>query len=68
MTATEAQSKPTLTIIRSAQCYLVKHSDPSIKDLFGTDTLPTPFFHSMPVEKVLAEITRLNPDCVVLIG
>jgi hypothetical protein len=36
-----------------------------VQDLFGTDTIPTPFTHLARPEIVKAEIERLNPGCVV---
>ena len=32
-----------------------------IVDLFGTTTLPTPFTAAAPVDRVRAELERLNP-------
>jgi putative cell wall-binding protein len=39
-------------------------SDPSVKKLFGTDTLPTPF--DVLNAECLQTIQRLNPDCKVI--
>ena len=55
----------TLTIIKGEREWLVRHSDPEVKRLFGTDTLPTPFLLSMPLAQVQVRITQLNPDCYV---
>ena len=45
--------------------YMAKHSDPEIKELFGTDTLPTAFTAGAKMDDVVAEIQRLNPNCKV---
>lgn len=37
-----------------------------IVDLFGTDTLPTPFTDARPGEDVLARLQALNPDILVV--
>ena len=37
-------------------------------DLFGTDTLPTPFGQRYPAAKVLAHIKERNPQCTVTFG
>ena len=38
---------------------------PEIIDLFGTDTLPTPYTASTALATVIAEIQAKNPDAVV---
>ena len=43
-------------------------TDPEIRRLFGTDTLPTPYTSRAPAETVLAEVSRRNPDSVVTLG
>ena len=55
----------TITIKAGQREWLAVHTDPTIMDLFGTDTLPTPFLLATPREVVQAELMRLNPDCWV---
>lgn len=45
--------------------WMVKDSDPMVLDLFGTDTLPTPFSSPMPGGAVLARVQALNPGRTV---
>lgn len=61
-------TQQTLTVIRGNREWLVRHSDPEIQSLFGTDTLPTPYFLTMPVETVCAELLARNPNCAVLVA
>lgn len=62
-------SKQTIELIRddSANVWLARFSDPSIKARFGTDTLPTPFTASADRRDVLACVRERNPDCVVTV-
>lgn len=59
----------TLTIRRNEaeDCYSVVHSDPEVRDLFGTAILPTPFRLSADPAIVLDTIRRLNPDRRVIL-
>lgn len=36
-----------------------------VRELFGTDTIPTPYYGSYSADKVLAAIKANNPDCEV---
>lgn len=36
-----------------------------IVDVFGTDTLPTPFRQPISVDEVIKDLKRKNPDCRV---
>jgi len=45
-----------------------KVSDPTITELFGTDTIETPHLYAADSETVLAEITKLNPNCQVTLA
>lgn len=47
--------------------WMAKHSDHAIKELFGTDTLPTAFISLVPHETVLGIIRELNPNHKVII-
>lgn len=55
----------TITIKPGQQEWVAVHTDPTIMELFGTDTLPTPFLLSTPREVVQVELMQLNPDCWV---
>ena len=39
--------------------------NPTTKELFGTDTIPTAYSGQMPCGEVLARVKALNPDCNV---
>ena len=54
-----------LTIFKGDDLWLVRHNDPEVSRLFGTDTLPTPFQVSYPRDEVLIEISKRNPDRVI---
>ena len=45
--------------------WMSKDSDPEVKRLFGTDTLPTPFSTATPASQVFAVIQELNPGVEV---
>jgi hypothetical protein len=60
-----------LTLIRGANCWLLKFEGPhaqEVIDLFGTDTLPTPFTELADAATVQAEIKRLNAGAHVLLA
>ena len=40
-------------------------SDPQVKELFGTDTIPTAYTKTMPKSEVLRRVRALNPGCIV---
>lgn len=54
-------------LYRTQQGWMAKHNDPSIVDLFGTDTLPTAFTMHADEGEVLATIRDLNPKCCVVV-
>lgn len=56
----------TLMVFVTACSYMVRHDDPQVKDLFGTDTLPSAFGAGMPKEAVFAALRTLNPDAIIL--
>jgi hypothetical protein len=62
----------TLEITRgTATWWQVRYIGPhraKIVGLLNTDTLPLPFTEEANAETVLAEVSRLNPDCRVYIG
>lgn len=47
--------------------WMSQDNDQETFELFGTNTLPTPFFASMPAETVLQKIKALNPDKKVIL-
>ena len=55
----------TITLYRTADCWMARSTDPQVRKLFGTDELPTAFAARVPGDKVLREIRRLNPDAAV---
>ncbi len=57
----------TITLYRSAQAWMSVNSDPKVRDLFGTDVLPTAFPAAADESTVLARIQALNPDCEVTV-
>jgi hypothetical protein len=64
----EQTMKPTITLLLIDGCWMAKCSEPQILDIFGTDTIPTPFTSAYPMSAVLANISALNPHAVVGIG
>jgi len=57
----------TITLYRTAQCWMSRSTDPEVRELFGTDTLPTAFGAQVDAATVLTGIRRLNPDCDVTV-
>ena len=57
----------TLTVYPSVegQCWMIRSDDPSVVELFGTDTLPSSFTLDMGLPEVLNRLMQLNPDKVV---
>lgn len=45
-----------------------KNTDPQVKALFGTDTIPTAFTASASPEYVLARIKALNPNSIATLA
>lgn len=58
----------TIRLFRTAQGWMSQHSDPEVRRLFGTDTLPTPFTATAAGADVLNAVVRLNPDRVVFLS
>lgn len=55
----------TMRIYKQDKFWMVTDNDPKVLELFGTDTLPTPFAASTPVSLVLATLAKLNPDATI---
>lgn len=55
----------TITLFRTAQGWMSKHSDPQVRELFGTDTIPTAFTEK--ADSLFLTTQRLNPWCDVRI-
>jgi len=53
----------TLFLMRSG--WMMRDTDPEVKRLFGTDTLPTAFTPRADPAVVLSAIQKLNPDAEV---
>ena len=57
--------KNSIVLILKGNVWCAKHSDSRIKELFGTEILPTPFSSDAFPDTVQKKIARLNPDCEV---
>jgi hypothetical protein len=42
-------------------------NDPLLLELFGTDTLPTPYLAAMPVSEVITELQVRNPEHLIVL-
>ena len=47
--------------------WVAQHSNPQVKELFGSDTIPTAFRDTAPADTVRARIQELNPEEIVAI-
>lgn len=65
MNATQARS---IRLFKTADGWMSTDSDPQVRELFGTDTLPTPFLASSPASAVYDTIRQLNPDAVIYVS
>ena len=55
-----------IAISRGVDCYLARFvDDPEVIDLFGTDTLPTPFTLVADPADVVAVVAEKNPGASV---
>ena len=59
--------RPTITLFRQAGHWLAQHSDPTVREMFGTDTLPTAWADDTPARMVFARVAQLNPDAKVFV-
>ena len=57
----------TITLYLENGHWMAKHTDPDVRRLFGTDTIPTPYLNGCDPIALQLEITKLNPDCWVQI-
>lgn len=57
----------TIQLYRSGDSWMSRNSDPEVKRLFGTDTIPTAYRAACPAETVLRSIQALNPTTNVTI-
>ncbi len=55
----------TITISVKKGIYVATFSDPKVIQLFGSDTINTPYPASVAASQVLAELKQRNPDCEV---
>ena len=55
----------TIGLYKSDGIWMAQHSDPAIKELFNTNTIPTPYRATVPASVVKTEIQALNPERVV---
>jgi len=54
-----------ITLFRANGSWNVRSTDPEIKRLFGTDTIPAPYTDKAAPEVVRTTIERLNPQAIV---
>jgi len=55
----------TIELFLVGNCWMSRSNDPKVRELLGTDTVPTAFMAAAPARVVLARIQRLNPDAIV---
>lgn len=51
----------TIELFKDDNQWVAKFSDPQAAEIMGTDTIPTPFNISVPVEMVVQKIRQRNP-------
>ncbi len=57
-----------MKLFKNDKGWMVQTDDPQVMDLFGTDTLPTPFTAQATPGRVLAAIQELNPGVQVVLA
>ena len=57
----------TIKLYKSNGSWIAWHSDPKIKEIMGTDLIPTAFTDQMPAGTVQHRIQVLNPNCRVYV-
>ena len=55
----------TIKLYKLGDSWMAQSNDPKIKELFGTDTIPTAYTARADGRYVLGEIQRLNPKATV---
>ena len=63
--------KNRITLIEKSGCWIAKHSGPDaarVRELMGTDEIPTPYRAGYPADILLAKIRMLNKDREVVLG
>lgn len=58
----EVKRMNTITLFKANGSWVSRDTDPKVKKLFGTDTIPTSFTDRANAQFVLQRITELNPD------
>ena len=62
------KARETIRLYRSGALWVARFSDPAIKRLFGTDTIPTAYGACCDAHFVWNEVERRNPDCAVSVA
>jgi hypothetical protein len=65
MTQHEADAAEKIRLYRTPQGWMMQTSDPQVRELFGTDTLPTAFTAQALAGDVYYAIQQLNPTAAV---
>ena len=63
-----ATMRHTIKLYRTAQGWMALHSDPSVREIMGTDTIPTAYTAQATAARVAAEIAKRNPQCDVILA
>ena len=58
----------TLTVYRGREAWLCRSTDPAVRQLFHTDTLPTPWPPTTPAALVRSRLAGLNPDARIVMA
>jgi len=58
----------TLTVYRGRDVWLVRSTNPAVRRLFHTDTLPTPWPPTSSPAFVRARLAELNPDARIVMA
>jgi hypothetical protein len=56
-----------IELIRKGNNWYAKFYENRVIELFGTDTIMTPYVSNTPESVVLREISAKNPDCIVTV-
>jgi len=55
----------TIEVFKAGGMWMAKHSNPKVFELFGTDTIPTPYSDKVSEAGVVRMIADRNLDCRV---